>query len=360
MTLVSVPLITYPAIHTFVAYQFNAARADLRLDATNTKQACIFSVPYSGTIDKVVWSTGTVTDGAKDVDLVLETLSSGNPSGSAYGSCAVGTQSDNQASNTAYETTLGTSCTATAGDLVACVWSWNGGTAGDIYLQQCNAGGSLVLPCQAYYASAAWTKGATYVPGLGLHYTDSGGFYAPVAPIPPAVGATYNAVAANDNPDEYGLSFTPPFKCRAIGAWYYAGSADTSAALTAILYEGTTARATHTLAAGVPPTTTYHRHFGMFAAPYTLAAGTTYVLANKSTVDDHDFRLYYATVMSGKQGVYGLPAGAGLVTRADTGAWSAVDQTMVPLIGLIVDQVDDGTGTGGSSPRIGSYNGGVS
>jgi hypothetical protein len=351
MTLVTIPVTTYPPFALGANLTSSGARAALRLDSTTTRVAVILTIPYSGTIDKIVWCTGNVTDGAKDVDIGIYALdANGDPDiSTAYKGMAVATRSTNQASLTLYEDTLGTAATnVVAGDTVAVIFSWNGGTAGDIYLNQANLTFLYVYGSQYTAGTTSWARSTSYVTGIICHYSDGGGFYAP-SQSPPVSALSFNAYEANDAIDEYGLSFTPPFACRAIGAWFYGGCVNLDATFTVILYEGTTARATYTQAANVSVGAgSYGQRLCMFAAPYTLTKDTTYILAVKSTAASKDIRFYYATIYSGAQRGYGLPSSAGSVTRADTAAWSTpVDQATYPIIGLLIDQVDDGTGTGG-------------
>ncbi len=188
------------------------------LDAAGELFAMVFRVPKTGNIHKIGFRVGAVTASQSlDVGLYTVDTTSGDPTASAYGGMAVGTQAG-PAANTAYTVQLGTDAAATIGDVVAVkigftltVGNLNINTIGTTVANTPQWGGT---PYNDHFASAAWSK-KNDIPCFWLQYDDGTYAYIPGAqPISAINNVTFNSGSASD---EYALKFTLPFPAKMRG-----------------------------------------------------------------------------------------------------------------------------------------------
>lgn len=323
----------------------NLAYASALLDASGEIASFVLQIPTTGNITKIGFATGTVTTGdTMKVGIYAVSATTGDPdTATAYGGMVAGTvviaDTDD---NTWKLCTLGTQCSATAGDLVAVVIEFNSYVAGNLNITR-NAIATLGnhIPYSNNFQGGAWGKSSGW-PNVTLEY---GGTYYSIPGVIPssAISArAYNTGAAND---EGGNLITPPFKCRASGIWYYGGLVGGA---TVKLYDtdGTTVMASKALDKDQQTATTNGLHQALFATPQTLSAGGAYritiLAAGASSEVLYDFTVDSAAAMGA------WPGGTSIVytTQDGGGGWSQTD-TRRALIGLLIDQLDDGAGTGG-------------
>lgn len=309
------------------------------------KSASVFSVPKTGTIDRVIFKAGTVTT-AQTLRAGLQTVdaTTGFPTGTAYGGMVAGTQAA-PATNTLYEVTLGTSATATRGDKIAMVVEFDA-TAGNLQIatQGCTRDLSTGFPYNCLYTTA-WAKqgDGNCVPIVGVRYSDGtyefvGSFLASVV-----TSTTFNSGSAAD---EIGNKITLNDAVRTNGFWWI-GTA--SGDFDAVLYD-----AANNVVASVSVDKDLQRANGtasLFNLPWTAAAELpigTYRLVIKPTTTTNVSLVEY-TVLNNAM-LDSNPGGSDMVktTRVDAGAWTDTTTAQVAFLGLLIDQFDNGIRT----PRL--------
>lgn len=322
---------------------------NVALDANGEKYGCVFQAPKTGSIRKVLFRTNTVTTG-DTVDVRVETvdLTTGNPSGTLFGTTTNGSQlvlltED----NTTFTTTLTADASVTIGDYVA-IAIVNGAT-GNMQLAS-YTDESLNFPYRDEFLGGAWTKNGLQAAVLGVEYSD--GSYAVIEGMWPIATLTDTTFSSSSTPDEIGLVWTPPMDCRVCGFWLWA---DLDGDATVVLYgtDGVTELATVALDTNLRTSTGSSVGYWRFAATAELAAGSTYRLVVRpgaSNITIHDFTAMSAAAMdsfAGGQAMHYTSA----KNPSGTGSWTNVT-TRRPFLGFQLDQFDDGAGGGGGGGVI--------
>lgn len=182
-----------------------------------------------------------------------------------------------------------------------------------------------------------WIQGAWFFPGMNGVTTQ-----------------TYNSVTT---PDEYGAVFQVPFKCSVRGGYLIIGSIASTDNFEIILYsdaEGTpVAERTVTVNPNITGSTSQTNPYFVDFSSYTLNPGVWYALTMRPTTVN-SLNLAYFNIGSSfgnkykKQGIFGTNCKYSSRTN-QSGAFSEVQSYFMPIFGLMVDQLDDGVGGGGSS-----------
>lgn len=318
--------------------------AGYQINGSGHRYAWVFPVPRSGTITKAGIRISTCAS-AVTSRLGLYTVdTNGDPTSTSYGSSAYGTFTP--AADTYSEVTLGTAATATCGNIAALVVEFDS-TAGDMFV---SAGNQTwlegILPYPSKYNGSSWTKQTSGTMLLGhLYYSDSGGLWPDVGLAPFADTQTVGTFNNASTPDERGIRITLPFKCRIAGIWH-GFSYGTSADFDAVLYSDTTElKAVSVDAAHCSTTGTSYTRKHWFGSGHTVSAGDTVIAAIRPTTTNNVSYRQYTTFGAGSEQSLGLPQGSCLATRTDAGSWSYTT-TIVPTMGLIIDQLDDGASAG--------------
>lgn len=334
-----------------------SSSTNYQINGSGFRIGWVFPIPETGTIDKLGIRIHTAAT-PQTCRLGLYTVDgSGHPTTTSYGSSVYGTFTP--AATTFSEVTLGTSASATLGDIAAIVLEFDS-TAGDLFATAL-AGSSnqagYTFQCGYFdkYNGTSWTKATVLPPAMSIHYTDSGGFYGDCGGMGVTAAATTGTFKSGTNPNEYGLQFVAPFSCRVRGVWHTFGLA-AAADYSINIYSGTTAIATQAVdgdATSAITTSAMGLHY--FATPISLTAGQTYVASVLATQNTSNLTFRHspmgaAGMISGSGA--GRLATAGLVTR-NGGAWASNDETKLPQIGLIIDQLDDGASVGGINSLVG-------
>ena len=332
--------------HLGVALSFSGI---LLIDAANEKAAAILQVRKAGTVSKISWGTRTVTTGAT-LDVRLETvdLATGNPSGTllAAGSNASVVVADAD-DNVRFTSTLTTPVAVTRGQKVAVVIVNPAVSPGNFQISSIE---NTTIAGETPYITQftpSWFKN-TQAPAVALEYDD--GSY-DVAPGCFPMSAVASVVYANSStPDERGLKFKVPFPCRAVGAWIWANlSGDFDIAL--YDSDGTTVMASYPGDLNVGVVFDYNRNLFLFTGTASLLKDTFYRLVLKPTTATVlgliEFTVGAAAVMDAFEGGQNFH----LTTRTDAGAWTDTT-TQRPMMGLILDQFDDGVGGGAAGGFI--------
>lgn len=203
--------------------RYSNSPVTLAMDATGEDVAYIVSIPRSGTITKVGFRLGTVTE-EDALSVAIQTVGTdGLPSGSNYGSSTAGTVTfADTDDNTSQEITLGASATAVAGNLVAVVISWNSYADGNLQIATAGSGSGNInaIPTVYHDSGAGFSRLGTAMPMIYLYYSDDGGEYRiPVGCFPPG-SITSIAIQSDTTPDEVAMKFTAPLACRVNGAMW--------------------------------------------------------------------------------------------------------------------------------------------
>lgn len=302
------------------------------IDATGEKFASILKVPKTGTIDRLGFSTRFVTT-PQTLRVGLETLSSGDPSGSQYGGSAVGTQAS-PASFTYYEVTLATPATAVAGDDVAIVVQFNA-TVGNLEIASGEKWGNQNFPYTDHY-TGSWSKQGDHPVG---HVRYSDGTYPNIGFIP-AADMPYIGFNSGTTPDERALKFKLPVPARIRGIWARLGTGTGNFDI--VLYdENGTTLATKSVVAANAFSTGNDPHRIIFNAPVSLRANKFYRISLKPTTTNNvelgAFTVNSASYLDSFNGGQNFH----LSTRTDAGAWTDTT-TNRPGIELLFDQLHDG------------------
>jgi hypothetical protein len=153
----------------------NYGMNEMDLTALGHKAAFIFRIPKTGTITDITFGTQSGSGGTNAVSVGLFTVdtTTGLPTTTAYGGMTTGSATFN-----AFQTktvTLGTSASATKGDIVACVFQVTAFTAGTFSIGYMSETVANYLFPYAAINTGSWSKLTTARPIVGLKY--SGGDY---------------------------------------------------------------------------------------------------------------------------------------------------------------------------------------
>lgn len=325
---------------------------NLTIDAASEKAAMIFQAPKTGNVSAIMWKTGTVTTGAT-LDVRLETVdtTTGHPTGTLKGTNSNGSQVvANTDDDKVFVTTLTTACAVTKGDIIAVVIVNPGASFGNMVVSSINNMGGYYPYTDLYTTS--WSLQAPS-PVAALKYDDN--TYSQVPGCYPF--ETFTSVNFNNgsSPDEIGNIFQVPFKCRVTGWWLYTQPIGATRDFDIVLYDsnGTTALQTYSFDPNVDSGTGAQSfRCGLFSGTSTLTINTNYRIAMKPTTANSNNLWYYSVLSSDILGAFSGGSNMHRTGRTDAGSWTQVTDERC-LIGVLIDQLDDGVGSGGGSG--GSY-----
>lgn len=311
-----------------------------QLNAAGNKVGLIFSVRKTGNISKVGLLISSFTTGAQCKVGLYTVDSNGLPTTTLYGGSNYGTFTPTAA--TYYEVTLGTAAAAAAGDMVAIVIEFVS-TAGNFNLSGLVGGSPYQIgtPYSAKYTTS-WARSSRYTPvAASVGYSDGSYPRSGIYPITSKYsGSSYNL---NSSPNEYALQFTPNYSCRVIGIWTACYGATVNSTCEISLYLGTT-RLTYIPVSNLMTSYTMFQEF-YFLNPQILTPSNTYYAAVKATSSTDGINLgSYGVLSAASTEAIGFPPGWSVkqATRPNNGSWTSTVGT-IPVIGLLVDQVNDGT-----------------
>lgn len=309
----------------------------------------VFQAPKTGTIDRALWRSGAAV-GSPTVDLRLETVGTGSPSGTLFGTntnIVTGTV----ASNTDYESTFTAGASVTQGDFLSMVWAYNSGTSIQIALASFVNSMQLNLPQISTAGTYSLISGR--LPYAALRYSD--GSYVPIAAggVAFGIGSTIAQYATG----EKGIRFRLPYTARASGFW---ASFDPDVDFTVNLYADATAPG-GTAIRSLPVATNQFIQKNAaasqfnFSSSVTLAADTWYRLVGLSS-GSPGIRYNVNTIPSAS---YAAAVATDHFLTESSGATWVETTTSLPQIGVIIDGLDNGVGGGGglilSRPMNGGY-----
>ncbi len=319
-------------------HQINAASEAVawirRADATNTIRRVGFYVSAVG------------TGGDVEVEIQGVDLTNGEPDGAEIGTATV-THTIAAGWNWA-DFGEGNGASVTIGDLIAVVITEGISSTPDVTIRF--ASQELVLASTFPYAStnvaSSWTPNSAN--GGHILAFDTSGDATGIVPgshLFPYTSVAFVDFNSGDTPDEVGIMFQFPFKCRVVGGWV-AGDFDGNFDLVLYDTDGSTALATTSVDKDVRGNTSRFIAVHMFPSAHVLSINSNYRLAVKPGATDLDiveFTVDSASILDAWEG------GSEIHKTAQTNGGGFTQTTTVrPYMGLIIDQLDDGVSAGGS------------
>lgn len=315
--------------------------------------AYIFCAREAMTISHVGFRAGTVA-GSPTAEVRIETVdgSTGLPSGTLWATNTNGTTGTVTTGSNVLQA-LTASASITAGQIFCVKIVLASGTS--IIVQQTGSAASPYDSALPYTVVNTGTPTKAVLNGTGSIALGSSSttFYQVPGTIP--ISAVTAGAFNNTNGARRGLRFTPPMKCRVIGLRWFGSNAvgDVNAAIysdagselssSSTAFDGDNTAAS---ASGNRPFVVY------FDNPVTCDAGTTYraVIEPSSATNSN---LYTYTLPSAD---YRRASPAGTTAHYTTyasAAWNDTNTTVLPYMDVLIDQVDDGTGSGsGGGQRV--------
>jgi hypothetical protein len=311
----------------------------------------VFQAPKTGTIDRVLWQSGTAV-GSPTVDVRLETVGTGSPSGNLFAT-DTNIVTGVVASNTAYESTLTAGASVTQGDFLSLVWAYNSGTSIQIALASSTAG-SMQLNLPQISTAGTYSLISGRLPYAALRYSD--GTYCPIAPggVAYGVGSTTSQYTSG----EEGVRFRFAHPVRISGFW---STHDPDVDVTYNLYADATAPGGTAIRSLTVSANRFIQKNAVvsqynFSSAVTLSANTWYRLVGASS-GSPGTRFSINTIPSASYAA--AVATDHHQTKSSGGSWTDTT-TILPQIGVIADGFDDGVGGGGGLILPRAMNGGYS
>ena len=309
----------------------------------------IFQAPQTGEIDRVLWRSGAAV-GSPTVDVRLETVGTGSPSGTLFGT-NTNVVTGTVASNTDYESTLTAGATVTPDNFLSLVFAYNSGTSIQIALATLVTSMQLNLPQISTAGTYSLISGR--LPYAALRYSD--GTYCPIA----AGGVAYgigSAISAYTS-GERGVRFRLPYTARVSGFW---ASFDPDADFTVNLYADATApggTAIRSLAIAANRFIQKNAVVSQFnfSSSVTLAADTWYRLVGAPS-GSPGIRYNVNTIPSAS---YAAAVATDHHETVSSGSSWVNTDTVLPQIGVVIDGLDNGVGGGGGLILPRAMNGGL-
>lgn len=315
------------------------------LNATGEQAAFIFRAPKTGAIRKLHFLTGAVTT-ATDTDVRLETVntSTGVPTGTLFGTTTnVTVASGSITANTwIVSGNLTADASVTKGDLMALVIAPSG-TPNYVIRRLNRTPTDVNFPYCARFESSAWTKLAN-PPTFAVEYSD--GTFAIIHGAYPYSAINTHAINTGTTPDEIALKFKLSAPVRVCGAWFIAILGNN---MDVVLYDsnGSSVLATHSVPGNVAGqiADADSPYYAYFTTSQELDADTFYYMALKPTSASSD--TFYSTDVSSAAVLDQLQGGQNFhwAQQTNAGGWTPTT-TRRPVMGLLIDGIDDGAGGG--------------
>lgn len=355
MTLVSLPSpIAWPGILGNVNGGPSLSNS-ATLSASGHYMAYAFVAKEDMTVSHVGFRAGTVAN-APTIDVRIETLdpTTGLPSGTLWATNTNAT-SGVISSNTNPLVALTDPATITRGQVFCVKIVWGGVATSTIVIQHLASVTTLFNSCLPYQITNTGSPSKSFLNSLSLLIalgSSSTTFYQVPGTIPLSAysGGTFN----NTNSAKRGLKFTPPMNCRAIGIRWYNSSAvgDFNAGLYTGDASGTELSSSSTAFEGDNTAASANGALSVFFdSPVSLTAGTAYRVAIEPSSSTNCNVSVYTLPTSDYFGA--MPSGATAVySSLVSGTWTD-STTQIPLMDVLIDQVDNGAGSGGVVGVIG-------
>lgn len=322
----------------------NIGFTNTTLDSANEAVYAVFQVAQAMTLNKIGFRFGTVTVGAQ-VDVRVETVTVGTPSGTLWQSSSNALQVVSDASDNTYVTvTLGSGTILDAGSIVAIGVKMSGTSAGNLQVSRIDTTYGTNFPYRAEFLGNVWAK-ALEVPICGVENVD--GIYPTIQGLYSVQATSALAYNTASVTDERGIAFSVPFPVDVVGFWTML---DVDFRCQALLYDAdtTTILQRITISSDNRGNTTQGQERLWFPGSARLVVANTYRLTfvpdPGGTIVLPEFIGSSAAVMTSFPGYPRVIATA----RANSGAW--VDDLRVwPLCGIQALAFDDAVSVGGGT-----------
>jgi len=293
------------------------------LDGTTTRYALLVVATKSGSISQLSFFVQSLTS-AQTVKVSIQTVSSGQPSGTLWATNTSGTATP--VSGATMAVTLTANATVTAGQVFAIVVEWNS-TAGSISLA---TNENFGYSTQFQYASATWTRQPAAWLLCLIAYAD--GTYPPEMSLYFRTGAAQNF---SNTGAESALNFAPAHNYRLAGVYTYGFIVNCAFRL----YDSSTnLLQTDTQKLSFASDTTERWQYHPLTA-YQLIKGQRYRLSifpNSAT----NSRIYASGIISASHEHLGMEIGDCYSVRtAGTGGWTDQASIYIPTIIPVYDGV---------------------
>lgn len=364
MSLIDAKVLIHVPDSAFAAQTYGT----MTIDATGERCGNILQIKRAGNIRYVSFFTNTVTTG-DTIKVTLQTVdtSTGLPTGTLIDSDATGTVVVNDTDDNTWKTVdfgADKNIAVTQGQFIAVVLEWDSYVAGNIKI--CQAISVTVSSYNTYVVTditatpGTWAKWSAVQPlVIEIGYDD--GSYALNCDGNPSFCNTVT-INSGTTPDEVGNYFQIPFPCRAVGIWVI-GDIDYDVTLSLLdASDNILANCTQLAAYRAGPNVCLLPVFfdSSPASTVTIAKDTWYRVI--MTPGANSVTIAYATVLSAAaMDLYPLGQNCHwtqATNRDEVTDW-AQTTTKRCQIGLIIDQLDNGVSSGGSSPRFGDMTGGL-
>jgi hypothetical protein len=333
------------------------------LDANGELCGAIIRIPRTGTLAKIGVRVRSVSV-ADAIKVSLQTVddATGRPTGTLYAANATGII-ESPGALTTYWASLnsGTGVSVTKNDLVAIVIEFNSYVSGNLAIDYGIGMPAAVIgnPYCYSYLGGTWSLSVAAIPNFGLEYlVDAAGVIVPVFGCLPGAYGNVGRYNSTSNPNRRGLRFQFPFACRAIGAW---ATVDLDGPATLSLYgsDGFTILDTATLDPDVRGSTGAAMYYWLFTSPLSPTKDANYRLALLPASETNVGLSYFdltddgaVAAMAGSDGGINWHYTASNGVPDEEADWTQT-LTRRPMMGLILDQLDNGVGGsgGGRIPR---------
>jgi hypothetical protein len=343
---------TLAALNGFVAYPGHceaiggvpAVQTDQTLTTAGTHyQALVSAAREAMAISHVGFRSGAVA-GSPTVDCRIETVdASGNPSGTLWPSSGNGV-TPTVAANTWILQALGATANIAAGQVFALMVKLNAGTS--LVVQRLgNLRQSVMnLPYEVTNVSGSAVKQRPVGYKMLIAGSNAVTYYN-ILNAAALTTLTNNTIASGN---ARGLRFQVPFKCRCVGIRHYQGTGVGD--YNAVMYDnsGTPVELSSSSTAypGVDSVANAGgNHYSFFDNPVTLNPGTWYRAVLEATTATA-VNTYTATLPSA---LYRSSWAGGVnqhYTFRTSGTWDDTHTAEIPLMDILIDQLDDGAGGG--------------
>ena len=341
MALVDIPYLYYPPLPARCAG--SPTNSGKVIDAAGEKQGGTFYATATATIRKVGFPVQLVTSSG-DVDVRIETIdaTTGLPSGTLVHASADATITISATGWNTADFGDGNGAPVTRGTQYAVVIQDNASSAPNIQIGVSNNDQFSDFPYQLGFVSS-WAKVSNVNPIFSLEFADATYMVLPLNNQHVATAAT--SVFSNaSSPDHRGLKFQVPFACRIAGCWTWFdmdGNADIK------LYDsdGTTVLETQGVDKDIRRTTAGNIQIVWFDNSEILTIDTFYRIAvapsTTTSIRYYNVSINSTAIMDSLPGTSNWHS----TSKKDAG-WTDVTSTR-PVIGLIIDQLDNGVSAGG-------------
>lgn len=346
MTLVSLPSpIAFPGLLISPSNTPNIGTV-ATLDASGEYVAYIFSAREDMTISHVGFLVGAVTN-SPTMEIRIETVdASGLPSGTLW---ATNTNIVTAALSSGWTLqALTASASVTKGQMVCVKLLWGGAATSTLIVQHLlntTSGFGGNLPYSVINTGTPTKTGISNLPALAL-----GSSLTTFYNVPGFVAFNAHTANAFNNTSsaKRGLRFVPNFNCRAVGIRWFKGNATGDCNISLMDDAGTELSGSstaldndHTLVTQTGSVAVY------FDNPVVLAAGTAYRVALQPT-SATNINITTLTLPSSDYFSATPAKSAAVATYATfaTATWTD-STTQIPLMDVLLDQIDNGEGSGG-------------